>query len=68
MGWLSELGSAVLYGLAWILIIILAITAVILLLGGKIVPAVVAIGIIVAIWGGRKFYRKMRPARQTIAG
>ena len=67
MGWLSEIGGAVLYGLVWILIIILAIMAVILLLGGKVVPGAVALGIIAAIWGGRKYYRKLRPARKTIA-
>lgn len=66
MSWLAEFGAAALYGLTWILVMILAFVGLILLVGGN--PfGLVPLGIIAAIWGGRKYYRKLRPSRQTIA-
>ena len=66
MSWLAEIGGAVGYGLAWIVVIILSILAVITLIGGNFVVGGVSILLVAAIWGGRKLYRRKRPARQSL--
>ncbi len=68
MGWFAELGGALLYGLAWILVMILAFIGVILLANANFIGGIVALLLIAAMWAGRKYYRKWRPARQTIIG
>ena len=66
MSWLAEIGGAVLYGLAWIAVIVLAVLALITLIGGNFIVGGVAILLIAAMWGARKLYRRKRPARQSL--
>lgn len=66
MNWFAELAGAALYGLAFILVIVLAFCGVFFIIGGNYISGIVAIALIVGMWGGRKYYRKRRPARQSI--